>query len=259
MGPGETSNERGLKHWFMQFDVGDWLSDEAVSLLKPATRGIWIDAISVMFKLDRCGQLIGSVCDLARLCRCTPNEMQTAISDLKLRNAADVDECNSDVTLTNRRMRRTWTGRKSCRDRKQRYDSRRRRDDVTSDVTPDVTPHIKNHNHNQNSENPATPRPIPLPEIPESLRTSAFEASWAEWREHRRQRNVKLTPLAAVKQLKKCAEWGVERSIAAIEHSIANGYQGLFEPKEFTAAGGGNRAQETDEQIRDRVRRAVTQ
>jgi hypothetical protein len=34
------------------------------------------------------------------------------------------------------------------------------------------------------------------------------------------------------------AEWGEDRSIAAIDHSIAGGYQGLFEPKAVPARSG---------------------
>lgn len=49
---------------------------------------------------------------------------------------------------------------------------------------------------------------------------------------------MKLTPLAVKKQFKKLAAIGEARSIAAIEHSIANGYQGIYEPNQPGRAAG---------------------
>jgi hypothetical protein len=54
------------KHFFMQYYPGEWLSDARVSQCRPATRGIWWDAISAMHGIDRCGQLSGTVEALAR-------------------------------------------------------------------------------------------------------------------------------------------------------------------------------------------------
>lgn len=124
------------KLFFIKFVTGDWIKDPAVRLLRPSTRGIWIDAICAMHEMDQCGELQGSIPDLARVCCCTPNEMRVALDDLKSRNAADVTERNGIVTLVNRRMRREWTVRKSNRDRQQRHRSK----GVAGDVTPDVTP-----------------------------------------------------------------------------------------------------------------------
>jgi DNA-binding transcriptional regulator YhcF (GntR family) len=76
----------------------------------------------------------------------------------------------------------------------------------------------------------------PVFEIPESLNNDDFLAAWAEWQEHRKQIKKKLTPLAAKKQLKMLSEIGVSKAIAAIDHSIKNGWQGIFEPKQKNAA-----------------------
>ena len=57
-----------------------------------------------------------------------------------------------------------------------------------------------------------------------------FVAAWSEWVAHRTEIKKPLTERAARKQLKTCKEIGYERAIKAIEHSIAGGYQGLFEP-----------------------------
>lgn len=74
----------------------------------------------------------------------------------------------------------------------------------------------------------------PLPPLPESLNTVGFIAAWEAWQRHRRQKKKPLTDEQAAQQLENLAPLGAERSIAAIKHSIASGYQGIFEPKEHT-------------------------
>lgn len=59
----------------------------------------------------------------------------------------------------------------------------------------------------------------------------AFAEAAARWERHRSEIKHKLTPEARKAWLKKCADIGEARAIAAIDHSIANGWQGMFEPK----------------------------
>lgn len=67
-------------------------------------------------------------------------------------------------------------------------------------------------------------------EIPGSLRTPEFLASIKEWIAHRKQMRGKFTDMALSKMLSKCVKDFVtpEASIAAIDHSIASGYMGVF-------------------------------
>lgn len=58
-----------------------------------------------------------------------------------------------------------------------------------------------------------------------------FEEAWNSWTIHRKEIKKALTNEAIKKQLKKLEVLGVARSVAAINHSIANGYQGIFEEK----------------------------
>lgn len=73
------------------------------------------------------------------------------------------------------------------------------------------------------TEKPAAPAlPFPSPE---------FAAAWASWAKHRAEIKKKLTPTSTTQQLQKLQEMGESRAIAAIQHSVASGYQGIFEPK----------------------------
>jgi len=69
-------------------------------------------------------------------------------------------------------------------------------------------------------------------EVPKSLDCPQFRQAWAEWEQHRIQIRHKMTPLACSKLLSKLELLGVSRAVSAINHSIENGWQGIFEPKE---------------------------
>ncbi len=67
-------------------------------------------------------------------------------------------------------------------------------------------------------------------EIPIALRTPRFEAAWAEWNAYRKERRIAAyKPIGARKQLEKLVELGEDRAVAAIEFSIRQGYQGIYE------------------------------
>jgi hypothetical protein len=59
----------------------------------------------------------------------------------------------------------------------------------------------------------------------------AFQTAWNEWTQHRSELRKPLTATSTAKQLATLATYGEPRAIAAIGHSIQNGWQGIFEPK----------------------------
>lgn len=68
-------------------------------------------------------------------------------------------------------------------------------------------------------------------QIPPNLDTPEFRQAWADWVEYRRQLRKPFTEITVYQQLQKFGGAGVEKSIAMIRQSIANGWQGLFEVK----------------------------
>lgn len=76
----------------------------------------------------------------------------------------------------------------------------------------------------------------------EVLRTDEFAAVWYTWTVHRVEIGKRLTPTSVKQQIKKLEAMGHDRAIAAIEHSIASGYTGIYEDNQRQAAGGGQRA-----------------
>lgn len=65
--------------------------------------------------------------------------------------------------------------------------------------------------------------------IPDALNTPEFNAAWETWLAHRRSAHRTPTPQAMRLQLNRLSSIGPQRAIAAIEHSVANGWTGIFE------------------------------
>ena len=66
---------------------------------------------------------------------------------------------------------------------------------------------------------------------PLALNTPRFRDAWNQWEAHRREKRRALTPSTRKKQLVMLAKMGEELACQAIEESIKQGWQGLFEPK----------------------------
>jgi hypothetical protein len=67
-------------------------------------------------------------------------------------------------------------------------------------------------------------------EIPSELDSEEFCTAWGEWLQHRKEIKKPATPTAQQKQLSKLATMGPARAVAALNHSIGNGWTGIFEP-----------------------------
>jgi hypothetical protein len=118
--------------------TGDILKDEQLGQCSPATRGIWFDVLCHIHDGDR-GELAGTLDGLARICRCSPEEMRTAISELKDTEAGTVTERNEKITLVCRRMAREHKERKSGAGRQLQY-RQKHKPDESRDSDAKVTP-----------------------------------------------------------------------------------------------------------------------
>lgn len=121
-----------MKHYYIQFNVGDWLKDSAVGSCAPSTRGIWLDLLCAMHEGGRTGELVRTRDQLARLARCTVPELNAALDELRTSGAALVAECHGVVTVTNRRMKREADDRKQANSRKTKSRTKAERAAVTA-------------------------------------------------------------------------------------------------------------------------------
>ncbi|AMV18235.1 hypothetical protein [Planctomyces sp. SH-PL14] len=92
----------------IQFYTGDWKKDPHLSRCRPATRGIWMDILCSIHDARGDGTVSGTVEQLSRECRCTPDEMAEAVEDLEQTGAAEVAHEGEIVTVKCRRMARKY-------------------------------------------------------------------------------------------------------------------------------------------------------
>lgn len=76
--------------------------------------------------------------------------------------------------------------------------------------------------------------------LPASLNEPDFAVLWNEWLLDRRARGKPVTDRAARLQLQKLESFGLAKAKASLRQSIQNGWQGLFEPRDFNATNSTN-------------------
>ena len=86
-----------------------------------------------------------------------------------------------------------------------------------------------------------------------------FRECWSDWIQHRREIRKPLTATSAKQQLAKFENWGEPRSIAAIKHTIANGWVGLREAdianRRFTPGSEAEEAAKREADLRSKEKR----
>lgn len=126
-----------------QFYVRDWLSDPQLRQCCFAVRGMWIDFLCYMWEAPEKGELRGTILSLGRLIGATPEEMKIFMEECLKHLFAnvtcngDVTNCNSEVTLKNRRMFREGQTRKNTKERVAKHRAKKAGNGPSnSEVTP---------------------------------------------------------------------------------------------------------------------------
>ena len=121
-----------------QFYVKDWLSDPLLRQATPVSRGIWIDVLCFMWEADKRGELKTTPMKLSRMVSASIDEVNhflNEIYDLEFGNI-EIDEnvtfpimelnCNTKVTLVNRRMYSDYKDKENTRLRVKKHREARR-------------------------------------------------------------------------------------------------------------------------------------
>lgn len=110
--------------------------------------------------------------------------------------------------------------------------SRFRNADTVTEVTQEALPDKRREDKRRkvNDDTPISPADdFPIP--PEGFRSPEFSAAWLDFIQHRHDMKKPLTARAARACLNKLISWGERKAVVALRDSVANGWQGLFEPK----------------------------
>jgi len=160
-----------------QFYPGDWLKDSSLGMCEPATRGIWIDLLCAMHESPSGYRIEGTAAALARVCRCSPDEMAQAIDELDRNGVADVEVEGERYRLASRRLARKSQERAATAERVRRH---RDRSDVTDDVTPDVTDQKRLCTEDEDEDEDGSKEGSPRGET-RAERSAAANAVYAEY------------------------------------------------------------------------------
>jgi hypothetical protein len=92
---------------------------------------------------------------------------------------------------------------------------------------------LPTYNKEDNKEDKDTRNSAPIVgSLPFS--SKSFEDAWFKWIEYRKEIKKQLKPTSIKLQWKQFILWGEKKSIDSINHSITNGWTGLFEPRNFS-------------------------
>jgi len=88
-------------------------------------------------------------------------------------------------------------------------------------------PHTYNKEYNKEDRDTkdSAPWSSPLP-----FESEAFSKAWQSWIDYRREIKKPIKQTTMLAQWKEFKKWGEQKAIIAIEQSITQGWQGLFEP-----------------------------
>lgn len=112
---------------------------------------------------------------------------------------------------------------------------------LPADDLPQSAETRQTNNTKQTNKAPGGATVAPLP-----FSSTQFVEAWEMWEQHRKEKRAKVTPTSRKQQLAKLEALGESKAIAAIRHSVANGYQGIFEPNENTIGNRNGNGRTTD-------------
>jgi len=228
-----------MKSSALEIYTRDWMTNPELRMCSLSSRGLSLDMLCLMHESGRRGFLQHvsgdpvTAAQLAQLTGCATSVVEGLLQELK---SAGVFSCTGDGMIYSPRMVRDEEFRRAA------SESGKRGGNPTLKGLPKggakgapkgrLTPSSScssslssNSSFNSSSDHS-------FPPIPPELNTPAFVDLWTQWQSLRREQHRPVTPTAARGQLAKLANWGVVRAVNAIRHSISNGWQGIFEPKE---------------------------
>lgn len=83
----------------------NWASEPGLRLCEAATRGIWFEALNTMM-LMQSFEVSGTLEELSALLACRPEQIKTAIFQLRVFKVAEIIEHNGNINLVSRRRKR---------------------------------------------------------------------------------------------------------------------------------------------------------
>ncbi len=178
----------------------------------------------------RVGQFIFGRQKAAKALRMKPHSVYNRMK--KLENMQNLDmKSNNHYTLV---TINNWETYADVQDATEQVSEQPTNSQRTANEQPTNTYKNEKHYKNDKKKEKAAAAAV----IPDTLDTAEFKSAWEEFQQHRIEIKKPATPTAMKRALLKMEPWGVERAVAALHHSTANGWTGIFEPSDQQTHGG---------------------
>ena len=158
---------------YMQFYVNDFDNDTCG--MSSAAVGVWVRLLIAMHR-KKCGELSGTLGYLAKITRCTVDELDAALSEFQAEDICYMSrsgngDCNDVVTVICRRLKREEQKRINTSARVRKYRERKASQPENPDCNATVTPYTHAYSQSQSTE-----KENPLAGVKEkALHTPAFD------------------------------------------------------------------------------------
>lgn len=113
----------------MQFYPADWRKDPQLQMCGMATQGIWINLICLMWESENEGEITGTTEEICRLVGSSKDDFEGFLRDINRHKFGDVTKCNTDYTITCRRLKKIVKEREGTKERVAKH---RQSKDVTN-------------------------------------------------------------------------------------------------------------------------------
>jgi len=210
--------------------TGDWWKSTDVRMCSLAARGLWRDMLDLMHDNVRRGYLQLANGEpmtaehIAAAIGASSAEVSSLLMELK---KFGVYSCTGTGVIFSRRMVRDDSKRRKAVE----FGKLGGNPKLKGGLNPPAYPRLEDEKKVRPKGRTHSGLFEDGDELPESLKTPEFIEAYKVLKQYRTERRgKKLTPTGEQQQLKKFSEWGSARACAAIYHSIANNWQGVFEP-----------------------------
>lgn len=218
---------------YMQFFPSDWLGHAGVRMCSIEARGLWIDMLCMLHQSCRRGYLLdesGTPIDVERLARVCGLATERVSACLQELSRVGAYSCDSAGVIYSRRMvredqKRSTTARRASESRALEVRPRLGDGSCSSDSGSEI-----GEEGEGSGEGECAASNVGCNGVPASIDSPRFRDLWGDYLRHRREAHKPATPTAQRRQLAKLEKWGLARAIAALEHTLEHGWQGIFEP-----------------------------
>lgn len=243
------------------FDVDHWATDAELRRCTHFEKGVWIDLLCLMWKSPQRGRMVspeGEPWSLDEIAAALGGDNAATVGALAALLRKGVASRDTAEAVICRKMVREESTRKGNRERQARC----RDGEVSRECHADVTERggkggflvsDPNSSKTVNTKKSLIPESIDLP-----FASEAFRSSWENWLAYRKESRLRAyKPRGLAGQFKRLLSFGEAAAIECIELAIAQGWQGIPEPKSKSKFVAG-KPDPTDEELKAQIKANLT-